>query len=286
MNFKTGSYTSDQLPLSVYHGGECPAVSKTELDRINQSYAHYLEGKNSKGIEGVSKPLVEGGALHCLALTPELFQSEYRILPGGLNRRTREGRALYDSIVAAGKPVITSLTFTRLEAMAGAILNHPSASQLLQGGVPETSYIWTDPGTGVLCKCRPDYMTGLVISDIKTCVDASYEAFQRHIIEYRYHVQGAYFVDGTYAVTKQKRDFVLIAVEKTAPFAVAAYKLDEDTLELGRAEYRKNLQTYNLYQKNPDKWPGYDSGVQTMTLPRWAKRNGAEVKSVSAGVLI
>jgi hypothetical protein len=62
--------------------------------------------------------------------------------------------------------------------------------------------------------------------------------------------------------------------------------LDEDTLELGRVEYRKNLQTYNLYQKNPDKWPGYDSGVQTMTLPRWAKKNGAEVKSVSAGVLI
>lgn len=92
-------------------------------------------------------------------------------------------------------------------------------------------------------------------------------------------------MDGTYAVTKQKRDFILIAVEKTAPFAVAVYKLDEETLEFGRLEYKKDLQTYDLHQKNPDRWPGYDMNVQTMVLPRWAKKNGIEIKSVPAIVL-
>jgi len=127
-----------------------------------------------------------------------------------------------------------------------------------------------------------------VIVDIKTCQDASYNSFQRDIIDHRYHVQGAYFLDGVSVALKDevKRDFVLIAVEKTPPFAVAAYKLDQDILELGREAYKKDLQKYKIHTEHPELWQGYSAEVMDMTAPNWAKKTQLEIKSVSADVII
>jgi hypothetical protein len=223
MIYPIGKYTTAQLSLATYHS-QVEAVSKTDLDYINQSYAHYLEHKEHPvlALSGpLPKCLVEGAALHCLVLTPDQFKSEFNILKPEMNRRTREG-----------KPVLSNAVYLRIEAMAGAILNHPSASALLKNGSPESSYIWEDPDYKLVCKCRPDYLgSGLVIPDLKSCQDASYEAFQRAIIDHRYHVQGAYFIDGVKAVDGKTRDFILVAVEKEPPFAVAVYKLDAETLE-------------------------------------------------------
>jgi exodeoxyribonuclease VIII len=287
MIYKIGKYTSDQLSIEAYHK-EVEALSKTNLDAIHQSYQHYLASKEERSplCGNIPKCLVEGQALHCLVLTPTQFNNEFSVLPA-LNRRTREGKALYDQIVSQGKPVVSAATFGRLEAMGGSILNHPT-SILLKDGVEESSYIWKDPDTDLLCKCRPDYLRSTVIVDIKTCQDASYDSFQRDIIDHRYHVQGAYFIDGVSATLndKIKRDFVLIAVEKSPPFAVAAYKLDGEALEIGRDEYKRDLQKYKTHVTHPELWQGYSSGVMEMDRPNWAKRNKNSAKSVSVEVLI
>jgi hypothetical protein len=289
MIYKPGTYTAEQLSIVAYHK-EVEAVSKTNLDAIHRSYQHYLASKEEVSPLSGSMPkcLVEGSALHCLVLTPGEFTKEFNILPSGLNRRTREGKALYEQIIAQGKPVITSMVFTRLEAMGGAMLNHPEASILLKEGIAESSYIWVDPDTGVTCKCRPDYLRRLQILDVKTCQDASYEAFQRDIVEHRYHVQGAYFLDGVAAVlgSEVKRDFILIAVEKTPPFAVAVYRLDDEAIEMGRAIYKADLAKYAKHTQHPDMFPGYSSGVCDMVLPKWAKKTKPEIKSVGAEILI
>jgi PDDEXK-like domain of unknown function (DUF3799) len=275
MIYKVGKYTSDQLSLEAYHH-EVEAISKTNLDHLHLSFQHYLESKKDQRspLSGaLPKCLVEGAALHCLVLTPGEFTKEFRVLPS-LNRRTREGKALYEQLLSYGKPVIPAPVFSRLEAMAGAIVTHPAASELLKGGIPESSYIWVDPDTGVMCKCRPDYIQGSVIPDLKTCQDASYEAFQRAIIEHRYHVQGAYFIDGVNAVLQdgKKRSFNLIAVEKAPPFAVAVYRLTDDALELGRAIYKEDLIKYKTHIEDPTLWMGYSPKIQGMSLPPWAKR--------------
>ena len=276
MIYKPGIYTHDQLSLEAYHH-DVEAISKTNLDHIHQSYQHYLESKKEQTspLSGpLPKCLVEGAALHCLVLTPEQFTTDFRILPP-LNRRTREGKALYQQILSEGKPVIPASVFVKLEAMGGAIGNHPTASKLLKDGIAESSYLWTDPDTGVMCKCRPDYLIkDIAIPDIKTCMDASYDAFQRAIIDHRYHVQGAYFIDGVSAVLNDgvKRDFILIAVEKSPPFAVAVYKLSDKAIELGREIYKMDLKKYKAHIEAPTMWPGYSPSVEDIELPNWAYR--------------
>jgi len=289
MVYKIGKYTTADLSLAAYHN-DVEAVSKTDLDFINQSYEHYLEHKRNPVKSALSGPLpkclVEGSALHCLVLTPEEFMKEYEVLPVGFSRRTSEGKAEYAQKLVSGKPVLSATVVARLKEMAGAILRHPSASELLKNGAPESSYIWVDPDTGVTCKCRPDYLSRLMIPDIKSCQDASYEAFQRAIIDHRYHVQGAYFVDGVKATDGQVKDFTLIAVEKEPPFAVAVYKLDAETLDQGRLEYKRNLMTYKIHKEHPNLWQGYEEMVMTMTLPKWARKNPLNIKSVAVQCLL
>lgn len=285
MIYKTGKYTKEEIPLETYHN-VVEAISKTNLDYIHQSYLHYLTSKLPLTLtEPVPKCLTEGAALHSLVLTPDQFATEFKVLPE-LDRRTKAGKAYYNHELAEGKPLISSEEFSNFEEMAKAIANHPSASLLLKDGTPETSYIWTDSDTGVTCKCRPDYLQRLVIVDIKTCQDASYDAFQRAIIDHRYHVQGAYFLDGVHAVDGGIRDFILIAVEKDPPYAVAVYKLDEVFIDAGRAAYKEDLKRYATHIQNPTMWQGYDPMVVEMGAPAWIKKSRIEPKTTTASVLL
>ena len=93
MIYQIGKYSFEQLALAAYHR-DVEAISKTNLDSIHQSFQHYQESKKDQRspLSGeLPKCLVEGAALHCLVLTPQDFTREFKILPSGLNRRTREG---------------------------------------------------------------------------------------------------------------------------------------------------------------------------------------------------
>ncbi|MNQ92174.1 hypothetical protein D3C85_1075910 [compost metagenome] len=63
----------------------------------------------------------------------------------------------------------------------------------------------------------------------------------------------------------------LIAVEQQSPHAAARYKLDDESLMIGRALYRSALITY-AECVDSDTWPAYDAGEeeQTIGVPGWA----------------
>ena len=63
----------------------------------------------------------------------------------------------------------------------------------------------------------------------------------------------------------------LFAVEKEAPYAVAAYKASDEVIEVGRAKYRGALQLLQ-WCRTRGSWPGYQPNgeIETINLPRWA----------------
>jgi exodeoxyribonuclease VIII len=63
--------------------------------------------------------------------------------------------------------------------------------------------------------------------------------------------------------------FVFVAVEEEFPHAAAAYMLDDDAMERGRAECRRLLALYRECAERGD-WPGYPNTIQQLTLPAWA----------------
>jgi hypothetical protein len=58
-------------------------------------------------------------------------------------------------------------------------------------------------------------------------------------------------------------------VEKTYPYAVGVYELDETAALHGEAERRNNLQTIADCRAIGE-WPGYGNTIQPLSLPNWA----------------
>jgi hypothetical protein len=267
---KTGKY--DNISLKEYHS--LPAWSKSSLDKINRSIAHYQEWKENPPEQ--TPALSFGSALHCAVLTPELYKIQYAITPI-CDRRTKIGKDIYSEFISGneGKEFIDYEGASQIERIGNAIFSHPLASQLLTLGEAEQSFFWIDPKTELECKARPDYLRhdGICV-DIKTCEDARFKPFQKAIYSYRYHVQGAFFMDGIFQATgMQCSDFVLIAVEKDPPYGIMVYTLDSLSIDIGRLEYQDNLLEVKQCKEHPEAYKTVYQLSQSpveMSLPAWA----------------
>ena len=248
-----------------------PAISKSGLDKIARSPAHYQAAKSAPPES--TDAMVFGSAFHDYILLPDVFEEAYTVLPEDFNGRTKEGKALVAAIKDSGQTVLKPEWMEAIKGMAAAVAAHPKAAALLTGGHPEVSLFWQDADTGLDCRCRPDYINPAgIIVDLKSTLDASPEAFAKSCAQYRYHVQDAFYSEGYHQATGTwPRGFVFIAVEKTAPYAVACYTLDDVAKEKGRELYQQDLQTLQAAQA-ANEWPAYSDQIETLTLPAWSLR--------------
>lgn len=169
------------------------------------------------------------------------------------------------------RTVIDAEEWDRLHAMRDAIMAHPAARALLRRpGKAEQSIYWRDPETGTLCRCRPDYLTDDDFCvDLKSTEDASQEGFSKSIANYRYHVQDPYYSDGIMQATGRRvRGFFFIAVEKAFPHAVQVFQIDEESRELGRAEYVRDMQVYAECERT-GVWPAYSERIEPIAVPAY-----------------
>jgi hypothetical protein len=245
-----------------------PAANKSGLDLINKSPAHYMAEKLNPSEPTAA--MVFGSTFHDALLLPSEFSKRYVAAPK-FDKRTKEGKAGFEAFQTenAGKTLVDPSELESMQGMIAAIKAHPEAAKHVESGTSELSCFWKDVEFDVLCKCRPDLLLdGGTIVDIKTTNDASFREFQKSVSNFRYHVQAAWYLDGIsrfHAVDS----FVIVAVEKKPPYAVATYMLDEATIDKGREEYRKNLATYAECMKS-GQWPAYPNDLQVMNLPSWA----------------
>jgi len=261
------------MPADQYHAH--PAVGHSGLVRIMRSPAHYREYVTNPPSPTPAMQL--GTAFHVALLEPDRLGETFVVAPK-FDRRTKEGRAAAEVWESenAGKTALTAEQMVAIQQMVTSVISHAGAAKLLSNGLAEMSGFWSDHETGIECKCRPDFLaitgetiTGIV--DVKTTSDASADGFARAIATLGYDVQAAFYQDGLKALTGRTIPFYFIAVEKEAPYAVAAYKASDEVIEVGRAKYRGALQLLKWCREN-DRWPSYQPNgeIETINLPRWA----------------
>lgn len=259
----------------AYHSGE--GISKSGLDLIGRSPLHYW----AKYLDPQREPqeptpaMLLGTAIHSAVLEPHSFANDYVVFPK-IDRRTKEGKAYYDELVAqaSGRTIISADDYATCVSIQDNVRRHPAAQVLLNDGEPELSVYWRDEQTGVLCKCRPDWMNykANTIIDVKSTDDASPAGFQKSIVKWGYHVQAAWYLDGVKAATGHApKAFIFAAFEKTRPFATAFYYADDDMIELGRQLYRERLDVFAACLKN-NSWPGYPQQLSPISLPGWVMK--------------
>lgn len=241
-------------------------ISKSGLDLINKSPLHYWDRYlNPNAEEKKTAAMTFGSAVHTRILEPHEFGKKYVTAPK-IDKRTKDGILNWNAFISAhpNHEIISKEDDILIEKINNAVYNHYQASLLLSKlTIVEEVFIYND------MKCKPDGLTSLnIVIDLKTTEDASPYAFGRSAIKYRYDVQAAFYSDILEANNHKVEGFVFIAVEKTPPFAVAVYVIEEEDILRGREKYLENLKVWREC-KSTNQWPGY--GISKLMLPNYGK---------------
>ena len=248
---------------------EREGVSSSDLKKLMKSPAHFRYWKDNPQED--TPALLLGRACHKYVLETYDFYNEFAVAPN-CDRRTKDGKAQWSLFCDQneGKDIITEEQFEQIEAMRNAAYATPFVSKLLSGE-KELSFFGTDEETGLAIKCRPDCITEVdgnyILIDYKTCNDAEDMKFYRDSIKFGYDLQMAYYMDILQKVTGKEFQVVIIAQEKTAPYAVNVFELTEDYLENGRDLYKELLNVYKECSET-DNWYGYmKNGISILGQP-------------------
>jgi len=266
---KPGIYPG--MTNAEYHERRLGVVSKSAIDQVHRSELHYQHW-----LENGSEPtaaMLFGTAFHAALLEPDVFDRDYVEAVEFGDCRNPENKARRNAWreATAGKTVVTASDAATIEAMCASVSSHPLASKLLSGGVAETSLVWEDADTGLLCKARPDYYVAerKLIVDVKTAADASLAGFRKSVGNFRYHVQDALYRMGAAGCGLDVEHFIFVVVEKTAPYAIGVYRLDDDSIASGYHSAQQDMQKLEACVRDA-KFPGYPVTIQTVNVPSWA----------------
>jgi hypothetical protein len=255
-----------EISIEDYHAH--PSLSKSKLDLVERSMAHYLNPSHTE-----KDYFNFGQAVHDSILMPELFKESYISMPETI--KIRRGKE-WDAFKAdnAHKKILTRNEMEEVVIFRDKIMSHKICKNIFKDGEPEVSY-FTDleiDGETVAVKCRPDYVAKNCLIDIKTTIDGSYDAFKRAIHKYRYNVQGAFYLDVVNKAMGTEIDtFIFVTIEKSHPYPIGVYMLDRESIDLGRKQYQRNLKTIMEHRKNPREVQGYtDDAIQVIGCPNYA----------------
>lgn len=260
----------DGMANNDYHAHD--SLSASGLKILNAQtpahYRHHMDNPVHKGIYDL------GTATHSLVLEDDHSMIEVLQFDDWRTKAVKEAR---DKAYAEGKVPLLAKEYEVVRAMRDSVAAHPEARMALEGGKPEQSIFWDDT-SGARMRCRPDKLdfdspVGVLISDLKTTVNADPKKFGKIAWDLGYYQQDPHYRDGVQLLTGEEPAFLFILVEKTAPYLVSVVELDTDALRLGREKNARATELYNQC-KATDLWPGYPSSGP-VSLPEWATKQGA-----------
>jgi exodeoxyribonuclease VIII len=259
-----------RLTDAAYFGIDLPSSSstKTLLTGTNAHLAHERETPREE-----NDAFTLGAYLHALLLDPESIAANFIAL-GDIDRRTKEGKAEWESAQRraglSGARIITRPLVEQAAAMAQAVRENPSAASLLNTlSDRETTIIGEIAGRPA--KAKVDGIVRLagacIVLDVKTTESARPTDFAASAAKFGYFHQAAFYrrlVEQNIGVLD---DFVIIAVEKKAPYLTAVYRIPFHAIET--ADRRIDELVARWWEVAEGDRTGYALTIQELEPPRW-----------------
>ncbi len=194
-----------------------------------------------------TKAMLFGTLVHCLVLEPDRFDAEF-VMCDVSTRNTKAYKAFAAEVVKAdehyGDPlrnVILAHELGEARRCAEAIHEHPIAGKMLEDCTHyEESLRWTDPDTGMLCKCRIDAF-GSIALDIKTASDPAPSQWDWDARKFGYHRQAAFYLAGLQANGHVHDKFRFIVVRSSFPYEVAVRRAPLGWMQKGHIDNMEAL---------------------------------------------
>lgn len=259
------------LPFADYLA--IPALSSSGAKHLLRSPAHYRDAMDNPKPPTAAMRI--GTSVHIGALESDQFDARVACAPV-CDKRTKVGKELFaefESTTNEDTLIFSSDDYIRVLGTVQAVRAHKAAAAVIDGAEVELTIIWTDERWGIQRKARLDIVNGGLVADLKTCQDASRDAFRREVEKYKYFVQAAMYVDAyTAAFGTEPEAYLLIAAETDRPHQVAVYPLDWGAIDAGRALLDVAMERYRDCLQS-SRWPGYgDLIAEPLTLSSWAMK--------------
>ena len=258
-----------------YHG-KTKYESSSTVRKVLTSPKKYLYDKTAESVP--TKAMEEGTAVHTYFLENELFKNRYCFKPKAFNGRTKEGKQWMEEhghlniLAAEWEENLIHMNHSFLDSAAKIIYD--------KKGLTELSYFSEDLG-GIKAKCRPDWISsdGHTVVDLKTTQDASPKGFQKSIANFGYHIQSSFYMRVLQNLDVPVKEFIFIAIEKTAPFCVGVYRASTEMLEEGNKKVDEAINQI-LWCKENDSYPDYTPNeIETISLPPWMTKKSEQQSS-------
>ena len=250
--------------------------SSTTVRKVLVSPKKYLYDKTAESVP--TKAMEEGTAIHTYFLENELFKNRYCFKPKAFNGRTKEGKQWMEE--HGHLNVLPAEWEENLIHMNHSFLDSPAKIIYDIKGLTELSYFSEDL-SGIKAKCRPDWISsdGHTVVDLKTTQDASPKGFQKSIGQFGYHIQSSFYMRVLQNLDVPVKEFIFIAIEKTAPFCVGVYRASTEMLEEGNKKVDEAINQI-LWCKENDSYPDYTPNeIETISLPPWMTKKSEQQSS-------
>ncbi len=263
---KPGCYAN--IASEEYHSW--PAASSTVIrTMIRSSPAHAAAGT----VDPQSPALRLGTAVHAAVLEPVRFDGLIRIEPK-VDRRTKEGKQLWDSFQQSLMPGQTSISDEQFEVVRSIERNvrASAACTELLSHARNREYSVVSEVEGVMCKARCDAWGDGLVVDVKTTSSlASEEEFSRTVFSWGYALQAAFYRMVLDRAGLRMDSFAWIACETNPPYAVACYAIGNEVLDLMEPALVKALHRWSDCETRKE-WPAYPDVVRHLQVPAWMRR--------------
>lgn len=273
----------NSLTNKEYHSHD--SISSSGLKLLAKSPKHFWnEHINPERTKSESTPAMEFGTLcHTMVFEPEKFEDEFVSVPGGIDKRKKETKQLFEEIAKKNpdKSIIDEDDKTEAKKISFEVNSHPRLSLIKnKKGIPEQSIFFEY--RGVNFRIRPDYniipsskFVNGIIFDLKTCQEADYKSFERQAYNLGYWIQAGLYCIG-YQIAHNTQDlpeFIFIAAEKAEPYIVEVYQASKEDLELAVLQVNKLIDLYKSCLESGN-WFGSDGKIKQLKMPAWAKEKG------------
>lgn len=272
---KPGIYKN--LPNEHYHASK--GLSNSKMTYLLPPYCpkmFWYQELSGKVHKKSSDAFDLGTAVHTLVFEPQEFSKRFHCVHEIPKRTSNLGKAAYEGMerAAAGRIILDKSDQETIQWMAANVTSHASWKTFKgdKTGCIEDSIAWHDEDTGVLLRSRPDFYTDDIIIDLKTTKDSSPYGFQKSIVDYSYHRQGALSTKGLSTLTgREYKNVILFVVDKVPPHFTRCYVMPDSALAQGKYEYEYACHRYKDCMDS-GVWDSFPEIIEDLDIPTWAYR--------------
>ncbi len=260
----------DDVPEETYHADRA-SLSHSGAKTLLKAPALFRHEQDNPPV--FKKAWDYGSAAHAKVLG---VGAEVRAIPPSSLAKngaasTTEAKAFIEQARKDGAIALKAAEVQQIDDMAEQLATHRLASELLSEGQPEVSAYAPDPETGILRRCRFDWLGTTVLTDYKSATSSEPNAFAKAAKDFGYHQQHAWYLDLARDLGHPAEAFAFIVQMKTAPYIVTVVELKDPAVRLGRERNHEALQIYRDCL-DAGTWPGYvpDTEFARVDLPTYA----------------